>query len=148
MNDHTPVRSGQSPPTQNAAHAYAPSWWYPTAIAVFTFALFAIARAVYDAGTITMLVVPVTTAVVIRRGARIELSAEGVTLNGRTVSWESFQLTKGRFGESLIAESKESGRRRANILLPVYERRWRTGRIGEDLRRWAPGLVPDSNAVL
>jgi hypothetical protein len=148
MNDSSPVRSEQSPQTESAAHNYAPRWWYPTATGVSTFALAAIVNAGFDVGVVSMFVVPVIAAVVSRHFATLELSAEGVTVNRRTVSWERLHLTKGRFGDSLTAASEGSGARRANILLPIYEREWRTGRIGEDVRRWAPGVIPQSDAVL
>ena len=145
MNDNSPVRSPESEP---GAHTYAPRWWYPTATGVFTFALFAVASAAFGMSVISVFVVPVIAAVMIRHLMTIELWAEGVTLNGKMVSWDRLQLTKGRFGESLTAPSEGPGRRRANIQLWVYEREWRTGRIGADVRRWAPGILAESDAML
>ena len=145
MNDNSPVRL---PETEPGAPTLRARWWYPTATGAFTLALFAVASAAFGMSVISVFVVPVIAAVMIRRLMTIELSAEGLTLNGKTVPWERLQLTKGRFGESLTAPSEGPDRRRSNIQLWVYEHEWRTGRIGADVRRWAPGILAESDAML
>lgn len=95
-----------------------------------------------------LVIVPIVTAFTMRRMLHLTLSASGVTFVRRTADWHTVELREGRFGTSLRSVKGTPMRAaRVNVFLPIYEKAWRHGLIADDLRRWAPALLPQPPAA-
>ena len=123
------------------ANTYRPAWWYPAVTAAVGLIAVALFRLWIDTDPILVAIVPLSAAFAVWRVVAITLSQAGVTVGGRTVSWDALHRHQGRFGESLRADDGRFLRRRTNIFPPLYDSGWRGGPIGDDVRRWDPKLL-------
>jgi hypothetical protein len=107
-------------------------------------------------GITTGVVVAIVLPVGFRKGQVLELAPDGVTcgereglLRGslRSATWTELELTKGMAGYAIRTPKGTAMRSRLSIAPAMYERGWRDGTIGAQLRRWAPHLLPPGDAA-
>ena len=73
---------------------------------------------------------------------RLKVSADGVAMGINRAPWSKMQLGKTKRGaDVLVSMNPDSWRERLAVALSNYESNWRTGRIGEAIRRWRPDLL-------
>lgn len=100
----------------------------------------------------TVVIVGVVVPVVFRKGQVLELSSEGASIGEsgswlpglhRTASWSELRLVKGLTGYYLRTPKGTPYRSRFGVMPATYERDWRGGVFGDQLRRFAPHLLAD-----
>jgi hypothetical protein len=122
-------------------HTYAPRWWYAASLAVMSVPIAIFAVWLIDLDRVVAVGLVIVVPFVASRGLRLTLSKTGLTISNQTAGWNELICSESRWGTSLKSPKGTPWRRRVGAFLPLYERDWRRGHIGADLRRWAPDLL-------
>ena len=102
----------------------------------------AVSHVLLGGPVITSVVMPPTMCAFTGLVTTLKLDADGASMMGRRLRWEHLELHETRAGVVLRARPEAvSHVGRFSVRLRTYEADWQNGRIGEDLERWAPGLV-------
>ncbi|MDP2293167.1 MAG: hypothetical protein Q8M22_18445 [Actinomycetota bacterium] len=129
-------------PSQIVPGIYRPRPWYLAAVAAIGACTLAVVNLLFwrDLPVAFLLIIPAGGVIGSWTALTIEVSPDGIMMARRRIPWASLRVHQSRFGESLRTVKGRSPR--AKIFLPIYARNWRQSRLGDDIRRWAPHLLP------
>lgn len=128
------------------AEEFRPVWWYVALTGLATAAAWVpLGLLGLNVSLFSLIVVPVACMLALYFTLKLGLSPHGVAiggdLGGRLARWDQVELRTGRWGESLRSLPGTPRRERINVWLPMYEARWRYGRIDRCIKEWAPELL-------
>lgn len=123
-----------------APHVYRFRPWFVAAfvlvMAVVTFAM----RLAVGVSWTVVVAAPIAGTFAFWRSMAVHLDAAGARVGRTAARWSDLEVHRTRWGESFRGTATGGGATRFSLFLPAYFTDWRVGRIGEELRTWAPHL--------
>lgn len=120
------------------ASEYFPTKLWVARIAAFNFVVFVLLGLL--AGSVVLGVAfGVFIVILVMISAALKLAPGGMAAGMTRLSWDETELREGWFGPAI--RSSKTRFPRGSFPLRMYDEQWRTGDLGNDLRRWAPHLL-------